>query len=72
MQARIQQQLVADVRLSYHVPTLPASLAPARLWGALQTSIGKTRCRMFHRSISRPVMGKYRCWTCLHEFKTNW
>ena len=29
-------------------------------------------CRLIHRSISRPVNGKYRCWHCLREFETGW
>ena len=30
------------------------------------------RCRLIHRSISRPVNGKYRCWHCLREYQTGW
>jgi hypothetical protein len=33
---------------------------------------GKLYCRMFHRAISRPVEGKYRCWKCLREFELEW
>lgn len=29
---------------------------------------GTFYCRLFHRAISRPVYGKYRCWRCLREF----
>lgn len=29
-------------------------------------------CRTFHRSLSRPVRGKYRCWKCLREFDAPW
>ena len=34
--------------------------SPARLLTALRMSIGQARCRLFHRTISRPVIGKYR------------
>jgi hypothetical protein len=33
---------------------------------------GNIYCRLFHRSISRPVNGKYRCWKCLREFEPGW
>src|SRR5262245_26596624 len=33
---------------------------------------GKLYCRMFHRSISTPVNGRYRCWKCLREFDLEW
>jgi hypothetical protein len=69
MQARIQQQLVAGTQIHYRVRNAPE---PVGLWTALRTGLGKAHCRMFHRSISRPVKGKYRCWKCLHEFQTNW
>jgi hypothetical protein len=39
--------------------------------GMLKTA-GKLYCRMFHRTISRPVEGKYRCWKCLREFELEW
>jgi hypothetical protein len=29
-------------------------------------------CHLFHRTISRPVEGKYRCWKCLREFELEW
>jgi hypothetical protein len=35
-------------------------------------SLGDVYCRVFHNSISRPVDGAYRCWTCLREFETEW
>jgi hypothetical protein len=35
-------------------------------------AIGSLYCRSFHRDISRPVNGKYRCWRCLREFETGW
>ena len=40
--------------------------------GTVLNSLAKQRCRLIHRSISRPVQGKYRCWTCLREFDTEW
>jgi hypothetical protein len=36
------------------------------------TAIGNLYCRSFHRAISRPVNGKYRCWRCLREFGLEW
>jgi hypothetical protein len=48
----------------------PAVAAP---WSdGLFRSIGNIYCRVFHRTISRPVAGKYRCWKCLREFELNW
>lgn len=41
-------------------------------WSALRQSIAKLHCELMHKSLSRPVNGKYRCWTCLKEFDTNW
>lgn len=35
-------------------------------------TVAQYRCRLVHRSISRPVAGKYRCWQCLREFETEW
>lgn len=35
-------------------------------------ALAKHRCQFLHGSISRPVDGKYRCWTCLREFETDW
>ena len=34
--------------------------------------VGTLHCRLFHRGVSRPVNGKYRCWTCLREFDLQW
>lgn len=34
--------------------------------------VGKLYCRMFHRSISTPVNGRYHCWKCLREFEMEW
>jgi hypothetical protein len=33
---------------------------------------GNLYCSYFHKSISRPVAGKYRCWKCLREFELEW
>ncbi len=41
-------------------------------WSSLSKGLGKLRCQLVHKSISRPVKGKYRCWTCLQEFDTEW
>jgi hypothetical protein len=35
-------------------------------------AVGEFYCRIFHRAISRPVGGKYRCWKCLREFELDW
>jgi len=35
-------------------------------------TMARWRCQFLHSSISRPVDGKYRCWTCLREFETDW
>jgi hypothetical protein len=37
----------------------------------LQT-LARRRCQFLHDEISRPVNGKYRCWTCQREFDTEW
>lgn len=29
-------------------------------------------CRLFHRSISRPIRGKYECWKCQRIFRVGW
>jgi hypothetical protein len=41
-------------------------------WRTLRQRLVKTRCRLIHRSISHPIHGKYRCWTCLIEFNIDW
>jgi hypothetical protein len=46
-------------------------LSVAAFWNSLRTYVSKSRCRLIHRSISHPIHGKYRCWTCLHEFETD-
>lgn len=37
----------------------------------LTQTVAQSYCRLVHRSISRPVGGKYRCWHCLREFDTE-
>jgi hypothetical protein len=38
----------------------------------LFATTGNLYCRLVHKSISRPVGGKYRCWKCLREFTLKW
>ena len=38
----------------------------------LFATAGNLYCRLFHKSISRPVAGKYHCWKCLREFELAW
>jgi hypothetical protein len=47
-------------------------LSIGSFWMTLRRRVAKSRCRLVHRTISRPVHGKYRCWTCLQEFDTDW
>jgi hypothetical protein len=35
-------------------------------------ALGNLHCRMFHKTISRPINGKYHCWQCLKEFDIRW
>jgi len=42
------------------------------MYQRLFTNAGNLYCRLFHKSISRPVGGKYRCWKCLREFDLEW
>ncbi len=35
-------------------------------------TLARLQCQLVHKSISRPVNGKYRCWTCQREFDTDW
>jgi hypothetical protein len=53
--------------------TLPVAwVVRPGFWTQLVNAIAAARCRFLHRSISRPVKGKYVCWTCLREFPTEW
>lgn len=47
-------------------------LGEKSLWTSFSQNLREFRCRLIHKSISRPVNGKYRCWTCLQEFDSNW
>ena len=49
-----------------------ALLPPVAVCNLLCTKLGNIYCRLFHRSISRPMNGKYRCWTCHREFQLRW
>lgn len=51
--------------------TLALRMSLAAAWNALRSSWRKIRCRLIHRSISLPVHGRYRCWTCFEEFDTD-
>ena len=42
------------------------------LWSTMAKSLAQIHCRVMHKAVSRPVNGKYRCWTCLQEFDTTW
>ncbi len=49
-----------------------AHFSEKSFWATLSQSLAKVHCRLVHNSISRPVNGKYRCWTCLQEFDSGW
>ena len=53
------------------VAEAPADPAP-RFDRQFLAVVGQLYCRLFHRAISRPVGGKYRCWKCLREFELEW
>jgi len=53
------------------LPQPQAALHPP-IHQRLFVSAGNLYCRLFHKSISRPVLGKYRCWRCLREFDLEW
>jgi hypothetical protein len=38
----------------------------------MMATVADVYCRTFHRSISRPVNGKYHCWRCLKQFEIQW
>ena len=50
-------------------PRSPVIIPGATQWIFV---MGKLYCRMFHRAISTPVNGRYRCWRCLREFEMEW
>ena len=41
-------------------------------WSVILSSLAMVHCRVMHKAVSRPVNGKYRCWSCLREFETGW
>ena len=49
-----------------------AVLPPVAGCSLLRMKVGNFYCRLFHRSISHPVKGRYRCWSCLREFQLEW
>jgi hypothetical protein len=49
-----------------------ALLVPTEAYSLLSATMGNLYCQLFHRSISRPVNGRYRCWKCLREFHLRW
>jgi hypothetical protein len=49
-------------------PAVAAAAGQPHFW----KGIGAIYCRVFHRAISRPVHGRYRCWKCLREFELEW
>lgn len=50
----------------------PKRFPLAELLKSVAQTVTLYHCRLVHRSISRPVAGKYRCWHCLREFETGW
>jgi hypothetical protein len=56
---------------NYGEPCTAIPLAIAN-WKRTFAGVGNLYCRVFHRSISRPVRGKYHCWKCQREFKLEW
>ena len=69
-----------------HNPPMQAVLAPAIRTNQIDAganvlsmsihklvrACGDLPCRMFHKTISRPINGKYHCWQCLKEFEVRW
>lgn len=47
-------------------------LAVGEWVSAFFQALAKRRCQLLHDAISRPVHGKYRCWTCQREFDIEW
>jgi hypothetical protein len=50
----------------------PRNAVVTAIFGQMFATLAHLYCRCFHRGISRPVNGKYRCWTCLREFEIGW
>ena len=38
----------------------------------LMNKIGTMWCRLMHKSVSWPVHGHYRCWTCMRQYEVPW
>ena len=51
---------------------LPPKAVERVAYRRLLAGAGKLYCRLLHRTISRPVNGRYRCWRCLREFEAGW
>ena len=49
-----------------------ASPQRSTFWAEARDFAASLYCRWFHRDISRPVNGKYRCWECLREYDLEW
>ena len=58
--------------LSQAVRGIPATPDCAGMLRKISARIGSLRCRVMHRNISRPVNGRYICWSCLREFPVEW
>jgi hypothetical protein len=50
----------------------PSNIQPAAAYYRLFGTVSRLYCRLFHKSISRPVNGKYQCWKCLQQFEIQW
>lgn len=42
------------------------------LWNTFLEGLSQVHCRLMHKAVSRPINGKYRCWSCLREFESGW
>lgn len=60
------------MRTSTSLMREPWAITGFSLWRQLLGAVGALHCRLFHKAISRPVGGKYRCWKCLREFELEW
>jgi len=49
-----------------------STTAPILAYRNVFAVMGNLYCRTFHRTISRPVNGKYQCWKCLRQFELMW
>ena len=77
----IQTPLAAYSRVSQGVMNMSTSASclgtrpvvpPMPLYRQLFVAVGNIYCRVSHNSISRPVGGRYHCWTCLRQFELKW